>query len=161
MLVIDDEYEIKPRNTAEKVEYIKKNAPEMIDKIREGRTTIDRAYSKALNKAIAPVNPVTKAKREHKEFQKKKEESVVDFQDIEKDRENQKILAYDFYSAYCSALNGIDKLVLLRRKGELPDLISMLSDEMKADLIRRTWDCITILKMVDEDTRGEVERMMS
>lgn len=91
-------------DTIHRVEVIvEKATPEEKKKLRSGELSINQVYTAhALSKR---VDPVKQAAKEHEDFQRAKENTVVSFGDAVRDRGNQEILALDFHTR-CLKLGG-------------------------------------------------------
>ena len=94
-----------------------KATPEEKEKLRRGELSINQVYTAhALSKR---VDPVKQAAKEHEEFQKAKEESVVSFKDAVHDKSNQKILALDFYTKCLKLGDDVFWMYAQIKRGEI------------------------------------------
>lgn len=91
-------------DTIHRVEVIERKAtPEEKEKLRRGELSINQVYTAhTLSKR---VDPVKQAAKEHEDFQKAKEDTIVSFGDAVRDRSNQEILALDLHTR-CLKLGG-------------------------------------------------------
>ena len=105
-------------DTIHRVEVIEEKAtPEEKAKLRSGELSINQVYTAhALSKR---VDPVKQAAKEHEEFQKAKEESVVSFKDAVHDKSNQKILALDFYTKCLKLGDDVFWMYAQIKRGEI------------------------------------------
>lgn len=105
-------------DTIHRVEVIEEKAtPEEKEKLRRGELSINQVYTAhALSKR---VDPVKQAAKEHEEFQKAKEESVVSFKDAVHDKSNQKILALDFYTKCLKLGDDVFWMYAQIKRGEI------------------------------------------
>ena len=92
------------KDTIHRVEVIEEKAtPEEKEKLRRGELSINQVYTAhTLSKR---VDPVKQAAKEHEDFQKAKEDTIVSFGDAVRDRSNQEILALDLHTR-CLKLGG-------------------------------------------------------
>lgn len=97
---------------------------ELIKKVREGDTTINRAYMTV--KGIEPPKPKTpaqvkqerveSAKQEHEQFQEKK---VVSIQEATKDKQNRRTIAVELYKDLSTMGRRIEEIVTKESAGDI------------------------------------------
>lgn len=97
---------------------------ELIKKVREGDTTINRAYMTV--KGIEPPKPKTpaqvkqerveSAKQEHEQFQEKK---VVSIQEATKDKQNRRTIAVELYKDLSTMGKRIEEIVTKESAGDI------------------------------------------
>lgn len=91
-------------DTIHRVEVIEEKAtPEEKKKLRSGELSINQVYT--AHTISKRVDPVKQAAKEHEDFKKAKEDTIVSFGDAVRDRGNQEILALDFHTR-CLKLGG-------------------------------------------------------
>lgn len=108
-----------------KVETIQNSGDQkLIDDVRSGETTINRAYQ--VVKGIGPIKTkspaqmnkerIEKAQEEHEQFQQQK---VIDFSDIAKDKENRRTLAKEMYGKLISLGSKIEEVSIQNEAGDI------------------------------------------
>ena len=108
---------LKPMIAKEAKNIEEKATPEEKAKLRSGELSINQVYTAhALSKR---VDPVKQAAKEHEEFQKAKEETVVSFKDAVHDKSNQKILALDFYTKCLKLGDDVFWMYTQIKRGEI------------------------------------------
>lgn len=112
-------------DTVRKVRAIDKSGDkELIRKVRDGETTINRAYMTV--KGIEPPKPKTpaqvkqerveSAKQEHEQFQEKK---VVSIQEATKDKQNRRTIAVELYKDLSTMGKRIEEIVTKESAGDI------------------------------------------
>lgn len=112
-------------DTIHKVETIQNSGDkELIRQVRDGETTINRAYM--VVKGIDPIKTkspaqmnkerIEKAQEEHERFQQQK---VVGFSDISKDKENRRTLAKEMYRRLISLGSKIEEVSIQSEAGDI------------------------------------------
>lgn len=112
-------------DTVRKVRAIDKSGDkELIRQVRDGETTINRAYMTV--KGIEPPKPKTpaqakrerveSAKQEHEQFQEKK---VVSIQEATKDKQNRRAIAVELYKDLSTMGKRIEEIVTKESAGDI------------------------------------------
>jgi hypothetical protein len=112
-------------DTVRKVRAIDKSGDkELIRQVRDGETTINRAYMTV--KGIEPPKPKTpaqvkqerveSAKQEHEQFQEKK---VVSIQEATKDKQNHRTIAVELYKDLSTMGKRIEEIVTKESAGDI------------------------------------------
>lgn len=103
--------------------------------VRNGDMSVNAAYLIATGKTSKSPRQLHKefieeVKQEREDFQKKKEGAVVNFADIQQDKENAKIVARELYNKCLSMMNGISAIYIPFKEGELnlADMAQNISD---------------------------------
>lgn len=122
-------------DTIHKVETIEKKASDKTKQlVRSGKLSINQAYNSVHEKR---PDPVKEAKKEHKEFEKKKEESVVSLHEAKVDQINQKIINNALLTEFLQILNKIDDFLISHNTDELEDMFKRIPEDEKKDYIDR------------------------
>ena len=122
-------------DTIHKVETIEKKASDKTKQlVRSGKLSINQAYNSVHEKR---PDPVKEAKKEHKEFEKKKEESVVSLHEAKVDQINQKIINNALLTEFLQILNKIDDFLISHSTDELEDMFKRIPEDEKKDYIDR------------------------
>lgn len=112
-------------DTVRKVRAIDKSGDkELIRKVRDGETTINRAYMtvkgieppKQKTPAQAKRERVESAKQEHEQFQEKK---VVSIQEATKDKQNRRTIAVELYKDLSTMGRRIEEIVTKESAGDI------------------------------------------
>ena len=132
-------------DTIHKVEAIQNSGdPELIRQVKDGKTTINRAYQ--VVKGIDPGKPKTpaqmhrervdKAQEEHEQFKQQKQK-VVDFSDISKDKDNRRVIAKSLYSDLLNIGKKIEDVSIRSKKKaiDIPAMSAMLTHEERELLL--------------------------
>ena len=130
-------------DTIHKVETIQNSGdPELIRQVKDGKTTINRAYQ--VVKGIDPGKPKTpaqmhkervdKAQEEHEQF---KQQKVVDFSDISKDKDNRRVIAKSLYSDLLNIGKKIEDVSIRSKEKaiDIPAMSAMLTHEERELLL--------------------------
>lgn len=112
----------------------KKATPRTKQLVREGKLSINQAYNSVHEKR---PDPVKEAKKEHEEFEKKKEESVVSLHEAKVDQINQKIINNALLTEFLQILNKIDDFLISHSTDELEDMFKRIPEDEKKDYIDR------------------------
>lgn len=103
--------------------------------VRDGEMSVNHAYLVATGKESKSPRQLHKefieeVKQEREDFQKKKDGAVVNFADIQQDKENAKIVARELYNKCLSMMNGISAIYIPFKEGELnlADMAQNISD---------------------------------
>ena len=130
-------------DTIHRVEVIEEKAtPEEKKKLRSGELSINQVYT--AHTISKRVDPVKQAAKEHEDFQKAKENTVVSFGDAVRDRGNQEILALDFHTR-CLKLGGdVFAMYDQIKRGEIKteELVKHLSEDQVNSAQSRLRDII-------------------
>lgn len=134
-------------DTIHKVEVIEEKAtPRTKQLIRDGKLSINQAYNSVHPKQ---PDPVKQAKQEHEEFIERKQDSVVNMNDIQMDKLNQQIINSALLQEVLELLNKIDAFGMKHRSDELKALHDMIDDDAQRKLIaNRCVDCKGILMTI-------------
>lgn len=111
-------------DTIHKVEAIKNSGDkELIRQVRDGETTINKAYQVIKGTELKTKTPtqmrkerIQKAQEEHEDFQQQK---VVDFSDIAKDKKNRQTIAREVYTRLLSIGSKIEAVSIESENGDL------------------------------------------
>ena len=123
-------------DTIHKVETIQNSGDQkLIDDVRSGETTINRAYQAIKGTEIKTKSP-TQIKREHLESAQKQHEQfqqskVVSMDDIAKDRQNRRTLAREQYQNLISIGKPIEEVSIKITAGEID--LPAISKELTAE----------------------------
>lgn len=123
-------------DTIHKVETIQNSGDQkLIDDVRSGETTINRAYQAIRGTEIKTKSP-TQIKREHLESAQKQHEQfqqskVVSMDDIAKDRQNRRTLAREQYQSLISIGKPIEEVSIKITAGEID--LPAISKELTAE----------------------------
>ena len=140
------------QHTAERFERMAKH-PETVEKAKadaraEGRivTRADVLYRIAPPKSHdQSVREFKKqAREEHEEFKQAKQESVVDFEDIQKDKQNQEIINLDNKITIQKVISNVNSLRLLS-DGEITEMVKTMSYFDKGNMQRSLRESIKVL----------------
>lgn len=131
-------------DTVRKIRKINEEAPEKIQSIREGKLSVNQAFNAIHPKA---PDPVKQAREEHEQFQEKKKDSVVSFQDVQVDKVNQEIITSAMMQDILKLLNEIDKFGLTYKTKELEKLT--VKPEEKSLLLERCEACRRIILKIE------------
>lgn len=123
-------------DTIHKVETIQNSGDQkLIDDVRSGETTINRAYQAIKGTEIKTKSPaqikrehLESAQRQHEQFQQSK---VVSMDDIAKDRQNRRTLAREQYQSLISIGKPIEEVSIKITAGEID--LPAISKELTAD----------------------------
>ena len=134
-------------DTIHKVEVIEEKAtPQTKQLIRDGKLSINQVYNSVHPKQ---PDPVKQAKQEHEEFIERKQDSVVNMNDIQMDKLNQQIINSALLQEVLELLNKIDAFGMKHRSDELKALHDMIEDDAQRKLIaNRCVDCKGILMTI-------------
>ena len=146
-------------DTIHKVEVIKKQGtPALIEDVRNGDTTINKAYqiatgqtSKSPQKAMKEL--LQKKEEEHKQFLEKKDDKVVYLADIIEDNERMELLASKFYVEWLS----MDKIAFnilfsINEKIDFKGIMKALSDSQKKEMLQ----AITSTRQLADELEGRL-----
>lgn len=146
-------------DTIHKVEVIeKKGTPALIEDVRKGDTTINKAYQivtgdtpKSPQKAMREL--LQKKTEEHEQFLEKKNDKVVDLNDVREDNERMKLLASKFYTDWLH----MDKLAFnmlfdINENLDFKGIMKALSDSQKAEM-KQT---ITSMRQMADELEGRL-----
>ena len=140
------------QHTAERFERMAKH-PETVEKAKADARAEGRIVTRAdvLNRIAPPkshnqsVREFQKQVREeHEEFKHAKQESVVDFEDIQKDKRNQEIINLDNKITIQKVISSVKSLMLLSDE-EISEMVKPMKDFDKSNLQRSLRDSIKIL----------------
>lgn len=123
-------------DTIHKVETIQNNGDQkLIDDVRSGETTINRAYQAIKGTEIKTKSPaqikrehLESAQKQHEQFQQSK---VVSMTDIAKDRQNRRTLAREQYQNLISIGKPIEEVSIRITAGEID--LPAISKELTAE----------------------------
>lgn len=127
--------------------------PETVEKAKADARAEGRIVTRAdvLNRIAPPkshnqsVREFQKQVREeHEEFKHAKQESVVDFEDIQKDKRNQEIINLDNKITIQKVISSVKSLMLLSDE-EISEMVKPMKDFDKSNLQRSLRDSIKIL----------------
>lgn len=140
-------------DTIHKVEKIEAEASESTKNlVRQGRLSINQAYNSTFQKR---PDPVKQAKREHEEFQEKKQEqSVVDFQEVKLDRINQEIINNALTREIIKMINDVTSFGLRHRSEEIETLGNELTKDYQDHLISELQKCCKVITRIQVDLLG-------
>ena len=112
--------------------------------VRSGEMSINHGFLVASGKESKSPRQLNKefieeVKQEREDFQKKKDDAVVSFSDIQRDKENAKIVAREVYGKCLSVLNSIGSVYIQFKEGEI-DLAGMSQniDDAKRELLKES-----------------------
>ena len=140
------------QHTAERFERMAKH-PETVEKAKADARAEGRIVTRAdvLNRIAPPkshnqsVREFQKQVREeHEEFKQAKQESVVDFEDIQKDKRNQEIINLDNKITIQKVISSVKSLMLLSDE-EISEMVKPMKDFDKSNLQRSLRDSIKVL----------------
>lgn len=139
-------------DTIHKVERIEAEAPESVkEALRQGRTTINRAYNDTFPKR---PDPVKEAKEQHEAFQEKKQEqAVVSFQDVKIDKINQRILNNALTQDILKLINAVTKFGFEHKQNDLRTLNEELTSDYKAHILSELEKCKHIISVIETSLR--------
>ena len=130
-------------DTIHKVERIEEKATEGIKNlVKQGKLSINQAYNSTFPKR---PDPVKEAKQEHEDFQKKKEEAVVNFADIQRDKQNQRILNNELTQDILKLISTVNAFGFRHKTSEIEKLTEELTEDYKKDLIDRLTTCNKVI----------------
>ena len=140
-------------DTIHKVEKIEAEASESTKNlVRQGKLSINQAYNSTFPKR---PDPVKQAKREHEEFQEKKQEqSVVDFQEVKLDRINQEIINNALTREIIKIIKDVTSFGLRHRSGEIEKLGNELTKDYQDHLISELQKCCKVITRIQVDLLG-------
>jgi len=133
-------------DTIHKVETIESKAtPKTKQLVREGKLSINQAYNSVRPKR---PDPVRQAKKEHEEYQEKKKNSIVDFEEAQIDKLNQTIIESALLQDVLTLLNKIDEFGLKYKAEDLATLFDNVPDDEKQLLVGRCETCKRIITTI-------------
>lgn len=133
-------------DTIHKVETIESKAtPKTKQLVREGKLSINQAYNSVMPKR---PDPVKQAKKEHEEYQEKKKNSIVDFEEAQIDKLNQTIIESALLQDVLTLLNKIDEFGLKYKAEDLATLFDNVPDDEKQLLVGRCETCKRIITTI-------------
>lgn len=133
-------------DTIHRVEVIEEKAtPQTKQLVREGKLSINQAYN-----SVAPKrpDPVKQAKEEHEAFTEKKQEKVVNMDDVQMDRVNQKIINNAMLQETLELLNKIDNFGRKYKAEDLQILQDIVDDTQLKIITGRCIDCQKVLMRI-------------
>lgn len=128
-----------------------KATPETKQLVREGKLSINQAFNSVHPKR---PDPVKQAKTEHAEFQEKKREAVVSFQDAQIDKINQTIIENDLYQTVLKLLANVEKFGMQYKTTELEKMFKSLKSDELDDIRNRCVTCKSIILAIQIATTG-------
>ena len=128
-----------------------KATPETKQLVREGKLSINQAFNSVHPKR---PDPVKQAKAEHAEFQEKKREAVVSFQDAQIDKINQTIIENDLYQTVLKLLANVEKFGMQYKTAELEKMFMSLKSDELDDIRNRCVTCKSIILAIQIATTG-------
>lgn len=138
-------------DTIHKVETIERLASaETKQQLREGKLSINQAYNSVREK---PKDGVAKAFEEHREFQKKKADKILDMKDIQNESINAKIITDKMVEDVLKMFTAIDRLND-EYQSELPNIGESLEDDERQILSARCSYCQTVLEQINSYIGG-------
>lgn len=147
--------------TVHKVETIlKKGSDETKQAAREGKISVNEAYKRTVKENAPPKPDPYDAKAKHQEFvENKGNAKVVSFDDIESDKNNQRIVALDLYHAIRKVASGFEVMHLNQTVEELAEDAQALTQEERNYLTTQLYsvkNCAdTIIKALQGDLNGK------
>lgn len=144
--------------TVHKVETIlKKGSDETKQAAREGKISVNEAYKRTVKENMPPKPDIPTAKEEHQAFQEMKKTSpVVDFKEIEIDKDNQRIIALDLYAAIRKAASGFQTLSLQTTTAEIEEDAAGLTQEERNYLITQMYSVKNCADQIIKALQGGV-----
>ena len=138
-------------DTIRKVEVIEKKAtPKTKELLRSNQISINQAYN-SVHPKKPKVDIVAEAKKEHEEFQQKKAEQKVSFQEAKADKNNQKIINMRLLEDVLKLCKAIDTFGLTHNKSELPNLREVVSDSERSMIKFQCAQCREVLSIIEEN----------
>ena len=138
-------------DTMHKAETIEREASEETkQQLREGKLSINQAYNSVREK---PKDGVAKAFEEHREFQKKKADKILDMKDIQNESMNAKIITDKMVEDVLKMFTVIDRLND-EYQSELPNIGESLEDDERQILSARCSYCQTVLEQINSYIGG-------
>lgn len=122
-----------------------KATPQTKQLVREGKLSINQAYNSVRPKR---PDPVKQAKKEHEEYQEKKKNSIVDFEEAQIDKLNQTIIESALLQDVLTLLNKIDEFRLKYKAEDLATLFDNVPDDEKQLLVGRCETCKRIITTI-------------
>ena len=121
-------------DTIHKVEKIEAEATDKTKQlVREGKLSINQAYNSVHPKR---PDPVQKAKEEHEEFIEKKSSAVVDFQEMQVDKANQRIINNAMVQDILKLTNTITNFAFNNRMEVVQKLSDDFTDEFRSNILK-------------------------
>ena len=128
-----------------------KATPETKQLVREGKLSINQAFNSVHPKR---PDPVKQAKAEHAEFQEKKREAVVSFQDAQIDKINQTIIENDLYQTVLKLLANVEKFGMQYKTAELEKMFKSLKSDELDDIRNKCVTCKSVILAIQIATTG-------
>ena len=130
------------RDTVRKVEHIlDKGSQETQELARSGQISVNEAYKRTVKENEPPKPDIPTVEEEHAAFvEKKKTAPVVTMDEIEIDKNNQRIIAIDTITAIEKAAEKMENFMFDKRTNSLAKIkerISALTNDERQDMIRR------------------------
>jgi len=133
-------------DTVRKVRRINEKASEKTKQlVNEGKLSINQAYN-----ATFPKNPdpVKVAKEEHKQFQEQKAVAMVDFNDAQIDKINQRIINNAMVQDIMKLNNTIQKFALEHNTSDIHDLSDEFTTEYRNELLKNLQKSTSVLEIL-------------
>ena len=139
-------------DTIHKVEKIEREATERTKQlVREGKLSINQGYNSTFPKR---PDPVKEAKLEHEEFQQKKEESVVNFSEIQQDKRNQRILNTQLTQDILKLINDVTAFGFHHSSEEVENLGDELTEDYRKHLLDELQKCSRVISKIQISLLG-------
>ena len=113
--------------------------------VREGKLSINQAYNSVHPKK---PDPVKLAKEEHKQFQEQKAAAMVDFNDAQIDKINQRIINNAMVQDIMKLNNTIQKFALEHNTSDIHDLADEFTTEYRNELLKNLQKSTSVLEIL-------------
>ena len=133
-------------DTVRKVRRINEKASEKTKQlVNEGKLSINQAYNATFSKN---PDPVKVAKEEHKQFQEQKAAAMVDFNDAQIDKINQRIINNAMVQDIIKLNNTIQKFALDHNTSDIHDLADEFTTEYRNELLKNLQKSTSVLEIL-------------
>lgn len=133
-------------DTIHKVEAIEEKATDKTKQlVREGKLSINQAYNSVHPKKLDPVKV---AKEEHHQFQEQKAAAMVDFNDAQIDKINQRIINNAMVQDIMKLNNTIQKFALEHNTSDIHDLADEFTTEYRNELLKNLQKSTSVLEIL-------------
>lgn len=133
-------------DTIHKVEKIEAEATDRTKQlVREGKLSINQAYNSVHPKK---PDPVKVAKEEHQQFQEQKAAAMVDFNDAQIDKINQRIINNAMVQDIMKLNNTIQKFALEHNTSDIHDLADEFTTEYRNELLKNLQKSTSVLEIL-------------
>ena len=133
-------------DTIHKVEAIEEKATDKTKQlVREGKLSINQAYN-----SVHPKKPdlVKVAKEEHQQFQEQKAAAMVDFNDAQIDKINQRIINNAMVQDIMKLNSTIQKFALEHNTSDIHDLADEFTTEYRNELLKNLQKSTSVLEIL-------------